>query len=150
MSSRVTDKDRGWKRAMRAMRPDNAHVVVGVPDDPKKGSEGVTLAQVAAVHEFGTDTIPRRSFIADTADENRRRYAKFLASHEVSVLTGRQTRRGALNLLGLVMVGDVKRRISAGIAPPLKPETIRRKGSSTPLIDTGQLRNSIMHEVRGA
>lgn len=33
--------------------------------------------------------------------------------------------------------------------PPLKPETIRRKGSSKPLIDTGRLRNSITHKVEG-
>ena len=46
---------------------------------------------------------------------------------------------------------DAVRRVltQAGIAPPLKPATIARKGSSTPLINTGQLRSAITWRVEG-
>jgi hypothetical protein len=44
-------------------------------------------------------------------------------------------------------VGVIKQRIANGIAPPNSPYTIARKGSSKPLIDTGQLRNSITYQV---
>ena len=50
--------------------------------------------------------------------------------------------------LGQKVVGDVQQRMADGIGPPLDPETVRRKGSSTPLIDTGRLRQSIDSEVR--
>ena len=38
-------------------------------------------------------------------------------------------------------------KIDEGLQPPLKPATIAAKGSSTPLIDTGQLYGQITHEV---
>jgi hypothetical protein len=39
--------------------------------------------------------------------------------------------------------------INAGIEPGLNERTIERKGSSKPLIDTGRLKGSITHEIRG-
>jgi hypothetical protein len=57
--------------------------------------------------------------------------------------------RVALDRLGAKFVGDIQRRIKAHIPPPLQQSTIDRKGSSTPLIDTGVLWSSITHEVKG-
>ena len=54
----------------------------------------------------------------------------------------------ALELIGLFVKGLIQGRMSAGIPPPLKASTIARKGSSKPLINTGQLRASIDYEVR--
>ena len=53
----------------------------------------------------------------------------------------------ALGLLGARMSADMKMTIKNRIPPPLQPETIRRKGSDVPLIDTGQLINSITWAV---
>ncbi len=39
-------------------------------------------------------------------------------------------------------------KIQRGIDPALKDATIAKKGSSTPLIETGQLINSIDFEVK--
>jgi len=39
--------------------------------------------------------------------------------------------------------------INRGIEPNLNAKTIKRKKSSKPLIDTGRLKGSITHEVRG-
>ncbi|MDF7681191.1 hypothetical protein PT300_11600 [Enterobacteriaceae bacterium ESL0689] len=50
--------------------------------------------------------------------------------------------------MGEKLAGEVKRKIQSGIAPPLDPKTIARKGSSRPLIDTGNLLQSITYEVR--
>jgi len=54
-----------------------------------------------------------------------------------------------LRLVGAFLEGKVKLTIQQGRPewPPLKPETIKRKGSSKPLIDTGKLMNSITHKV---
>jgi len=45
--------------------------------------------------------------------------------------------------------GKIKETITEGRGewPPLKPATIKRKGSSKPLIDTGKLRASITHKI---
>ncbi|OCA57864.1 hypothetical protein AA93_07090 [Xylella fastidiosa subsp. pauca 11399] len=46
--------------------------------------------------------------------------------------------------------GDVKATIRHADLAPLTPQTIQRKGSSAPLIDTGQMLQSITYEVRDA
>ena len=50
--------------------------------------------------------------------------------------------------IGLVASNDVKEYFVMGDFEPLKQKTIDRKGSSKPLIDTSELRNSITWEVR--
>lgn len=56
-----------------------------------------------------------------------------------------------LKLAGAFLEGKVKEKITHSDPswPPLRPETIKRKGSSRPLIDTGRLRDSITHKVEG-
>lgn len=56
-----------------------------------------------------------------------------------------------LKKAGAFLEGAIKETITKGRSewPPLKPETIKRKGSSKPLIDTGKLRASITHKVEG-
>ncbi|HXW52497.1 MAG TPA: hypothetical protein VEL47_00200 [Myxococcota bacterium] len=65
------------------------------------------------------------------------------------ILDGTLNVRRALTQLGEVVSKDIVQTINRGIAPELKPATVRRKGSSKALIDTGRLKGSITHEVRG-
>lgn len=113
-----------------------------------------TVVEIGAVHEFGAGRIPARSFLRSTFDAQRPKYQKFLTNglrrEVVAVAKTGQTGPENLTLkrLGLVVEGDIKKRIADGIAPPLSPATIARKKSSKPLIDTGQLRASIASEIR--
>jgi hypothetical protein len=51
-------------------------------------------------------------------------------------------------MLGQWGAAAVKRTITSGqVTPPDAPGTIARKGSSTPLIDEGQLVNAITYAV---
>lgn len=150
----VRDRDRGWKRTLRrlfgARRP--VTLSVGIHEDKgggaaKEGADGLTVAQVGAFHEFGLG-VPRRSFIADWADENEARHKSQLAKMAKAVAKGAvPSVEVGLERLGNLYVGEVQRRIAAGIDPPLAQSTIDRKGSSVPLIDTGQLRSSITYKV---
>ncbi|RLI74767.1 hypothetical protein DRO97_05075 [Archaeoglobales archaeon] len=56
-----------------------------------------------------------------------------------------------LKKAGAFLEGAIKETITKGRPEwsPLKPETIKRKGSSKPLIDTGKLRASITHRIEG-
>lgn len=128
-------------------------VDVGVmgPDaaQPHSGPDGLTLAGVAAVHEFGSadGRTPERSFLRATFDANRSRYAAQARRVAGRVLAG-EAPGPLLEALGLGIAGDVQERIAAGIEPALAPATVARKGSSKPLIDTGRLRQSISSRVR--
>ena len=114
----------------------------------KNAPNGVRVIDVANWMEFGTSTVPARSFIRAWFDETQAADRKQIRKVMRAALDGELTQDQALEILGLRFVGSIQERISKGIPPPLAQSTIDRKGSSTPLIDTGQLRSSITHEVR--
>lgn len=158
MSVRVVDRGADALIArMRALRSSKAQVRVGVLSDaPKKEREGATgkysLLEVAAVHEFGAPEagIPARSFIRATVDERAEDIARLQRVLLAQVVEGKIELKPALDALGAKVAGWCQQRIAAGISPPLSPETIARKKSSTPLVDTGQLRSAITWTVEGA
>lgn len=114
-------------------------------DEPHEGTE-LTVADVGTIHEFGLG-VPQRSFIRGWYDESQEENKRIVSVLQKQVLRGEVTQTVALNRFGLKCVGDIQRRIVDGIPPPLAQSTIDKKGSSTPLIDTGQLRASITAEV---
>lgn len=156
MTARVTVTDRGADGLLsRLRRAAGARVRVGVLEEATKATreeeEGspLTLLEVAAVHEFGAPAagIPQRSFIRAGVD------AQLAEIQRVQRALARQTIRGATTLdvaldrLGAKVAALLQNRIAAGIDPPNSPATIARKGSSKPLVDTGQLKASITWRV---
>lgn len=118
-----------------------------------EGSD-LSLIDIAHVHEFGAPAVnvPERSFIRRSlspAFGGGAWLPAFTARLAKSVLAGKMDMTTALTILGQRGVAEVRRTITtgAGIPPALKPETIKRKGSSRPLVDTGQLINSISYEL---
>lgn len=115
------------------------------------GDDGeATVLDVASFNEFGgpDNNPPRRSFIADWADENSDEHKELLRRSAAAVVKGTlPSMTVALERLGLRFVGDVQKRIIAGIEPENAESTIAQKGSSTPLVDGGQLLSSVTHQV---
>lgn len=126
-------------------------VSAGVQDSQRKGDGDLTNEELAVIHEYGTSTIPARPFLGPTFTENADKYATLLG--RLSEKFNWQTEsvddlERALALIGMQMVNDTRAKIRKGIDPALSPKTIARKGSSKPLIDSGQLINSITYKVR--
>jgi len=146
MSVRVDD--RKYQRLVKAIRP--SHVLkVGIFGDraaTEHESEGITLGELADIHENGRG-VPRRSFLGDYVLENSDRIGKMIKVSAEQVFKGKATQEQTLRMLGVQMVGEIQQRIASGISPELSDETIKRKGSSKPLIDTGQLRGAISSDV---
>lgn len=144
--AKVKDIDRGWGSFVKGFTAlDGLGVTIGI-----HAEEGAELAQIGTAHEFGTDTIPQRSFLRATVDEQDAAYREATAGEIRAVLDGRRNAEVALSRLGLRVVRDVQGKIRAGIDPALAPATIAAKGSSKPLIDTGRLLRSITYQVRRA
>lgn len=144
--TRVIDRDKGAKalkariKGMKAQR-----LTVGIHSDVGgNGTEtpGVSLLEVATANEFGTEEIPERSFIRGYVDEKERVIPKILKLEAEKVIKGDPPAE-ALSRAGVFIRAGIQARIAQGIDPENSPATIARKGSSTPLIDTGQLRASI-------
>ena len=72
----VTEIDRGWRKLRQTMKAaSDAHAKVGVlaGKGAEESREGLTNAELAAVHEFGTKDgrVPERSFIRATVIARR-------------------------------------------------------------------------------
>lgn len=150
--NRIRDIDRGYKRMFRNLRKHHRQdLVLTVGVHAAAGghkSAAMTVAEVGAFHEFGLGNNPERSFIRAWFDKTKGTNRKLLLAVYRKILRGKMDEAQALGIMGAAFVGQIQERIAKGIRPKLKPETVDRKGSSVPLIDTGQLRASVTWEVR--
>lgn len=147
------DTDKGYKQLNSALKSVNKTLTVGIHEDAGAKGHGkgrISIAEIGAVHEFGVPgKIPQRSFIRGWFDESQAAATDTLRRAAQGVRSGKNTVDKALSLVGLRFVGDIQKRIARNIPPlPLNQSTIDRKGSSVPLIDSGQLRSSIGFQVR--
>lgn len=155
-------KDMGWGRVVEELQSmDNTYVKVGFPEEGKlksgrkKGSghkpyEDISeLAKIAAKNEYGSGNIPERSFMRTSMKEMLPDLTELKKRLYIRIVKGVLTTRKALDIIGLYAVKRTKRKIVQLRNPPNAPYTIRKKKSSNPLIDTGQLLNSVQHEVKG-
>jgi len=146
----VSDRDKGYKALIRRvgrMSRRSAVLTVGIHDDAGAHPLGLSVAAIASFHEFGMGNNPERSFLRSWFDEKKGELQKQMTKSEVAVYKGRITQEQALERLGLRFAAEVQAKIVGGIPPANEPATIERKGSSTPLIDTGHLKASIKHKV---
>ena len=155
----VTDTDKGYadlRATLAKIAKDRPYVVVGIRGEAgaqtyqSEGGDAISLVEVGAVHEFGSrdGRIPERSYLRSTFDARRDDYARGLRAGLGRVVDGSSDIDTELGQLGLVVTGDVQQTIATLTDPPLAEYTIKRKGSSKPLIRDGRLKASVDHEVR--
>lgn len=157
-AARIQDIDHGFTRLMKRMKKaakESGGAEVGVFGNSERlvrsiADKATGNVFLAAIHEFGSPErgIPERSFLRSTADANQFKYLELLKKGHERVLEGQMDTKRALGLVGEIGVADVKARITSqqGFAP-LAESTIKAKGSSKALIDTGQLLNSVTCRV---
>lgn len=145
----------GYKDFVRQMnRTRGAYVKVGVMAGSKHRDPGggvSDLVTVAAANEFGTDDghIPERSFLRSTFDEEEERLVQIAAAQHAQIGQGKQSVEQALALMGEYFQAKVVAKIHSHPAPANAPSTIKRKGSSGTLVNSGQLAQSIRYAVVG-
>jgi hypothetical protein len=92
-------------------------------------------------------TIPQRSVLNATLIENEQRYTDLQKHAIIAVLDGRMRPVDAFGLVAQALEGDIKDRFGSDDLAPNAASTIRQKGSSSPLIDEGQLRKAVAARV---
>lgn len=139
--------DLGFKEIMRRFNSlDGWGTSVGVHEDAGPRGEEIGNVQLALIHEFGAARIPERSFERRTFDANLEDYVKMFAVGADDVMDGASP-GAVVGKIGEKSVADTVETIREGIPPPNAASTVARKGSSTPLIDTGQLVQSIQSKT---
>lgn len=150
-----------YDNLMNLTRTRKGYVKVGFPTDgdiafgDRVGSEHAPvndmadLAMIAAVHEYGRSdgTIPARPFMRPSFDQNIDKLHALRERLWVEYLNGHITNEQAFGLMGEFLVAKIKNTIRRIREPALAPATIARKHSSKPLIDTGQMLNSVQYKV---
>tara|TARA_R110000851_G_scaffold238139_1_gene390952 strand:+ start:81 stop:563 length:483 start_codon:yes stop_codon:yes gene_type:complete len=126
-------------------------VLVGFPENiPYPDEEGTNLIMVAATHEFGSadGKIPERSFMRAGLNEKKAKLKSIWKNKLAKqVLEGEITPVKALGLIGQWGETVVKSKIRTLTSPANSERTIKEKGSSNPLIDTGHMIQSVRYEV---
>lgn len=126
----------------------------------QKYPTGISVAQVAFQLEFGNASTGLRSwpFFRQTISKYKNKWRALAEKLAAQVVSGEMTFEIALEQLGLVAAGDVRRTISEIEEPKLKESTIkariakRKSGKRTgsiekPLIDSAILLNEVTNKV---
>lgn len=109
--------------------------------------EGTPVAYVATIHEFGTSKIPARPFMRPAVAEHGKEWIEQLGQGAKTCLTTGANPADVLEAVALGAAGNVAEKIQAVTSPPLSPVTVQRKGFSKPLVDTGQMAQSVTGKV---
>lgn len=109
---------------------------------------GIDIVERATRNEFGTTGIPERPFFRNALTAHRDDYRRLLVHDGRRLLTGRMRIEAVMNRLGLSAVGHIQQSIVDLRTPPNSAQTIAAKGSSNPLIDTGEMRQSVTYIVQ--
>ncbi len=153
MAIKVIDKDLGLKKYLEDMKRQfrGAHVTVGVQGsvaDEIHPDSDLTLGELAGILEFGSPArnIPARPAITGTFEANKNELLDQLARDSRAIVNQDATAQIALERAGERTVAKIRSAITAGIGPANAASTIAAKGSSTPLIDTGEYLHAINWE----
>lgn len=124
-------------------------VKVGFP----AGSSPADIVQIAVWNHFGTrggrsgggwgGPIPPRPFITAAVFKHRSQIRHNLRALYRSILAGKTDARIGLQRLALYGVNIIQDQIASGMKPANSPLTIKLKGSSKTLINTGRMRQSV-------
>lgn len=156
MSASVTFIDNGLSKLQQnfdELRRLKARVGYQSPEGKQRYSSGITVAKLAAVHEFGAsspeDGLPARSFIRSTLHEKRGAIAAELERQMVDMVEGRISPVEAMSAVGKFAVGLIRDKLdsAASWAEPLDAATVERKGGAVPLEETELLKRSLSWSV---
>ncbi len=154
--------DSKWQKIRASIsRAARAHVKVGVLSDGAGAHEGISMVNLAAIHEFGSPAagIPERSFIRRTFTVHADELGKVTAKLAKKVVEGAMPVEQALGILGAWGAAKVKSTVrnwtwapedgglGSTVVQELSPSTVEAKGSDRPLVDTGRMVDSITHQV---
>ncbi len=121
--TRKAGKMEAMKTAVKAMNGEEGKVGWF---ESARTEDGKPVAGIAVVQEFGSTkrSIPSRSFMRTTVSEQQTSWAKVAEGAARAVLQGKMAPGGMTEALALKAEGDVRRKISKILTPPLSQITL--------------------------
>ena len=122
-------------------------VRVGFQRGDAQEEDGTDMCDVAAFNELGTDHIPARPFIRQSVDDNESKINSFLKEEVKDFAQGKSAEQ-ILKEIGIFQKDLMQDKITSGSFAPNAESTIKKKGSSKPLVDTGRMRQSVNYVIQ--
>ena len=156
-----------FQKIKNLLRDSEARILVGMPsgqmhvetihetdENGARKTSSVTsdveLSDLARELHFGSNRTPARPFLTDGIGANKKELSEALAKEAQKIIMG----TGAnWDKIGTMAVGAVQELVRSDFYKERKPnskKTIEIKGSNTPLIDGGNLMNSLTYVVESA
>lgn len=149
MSVKVTDKVTADGKKLQKILKELAdkEVRVGFQQGKATEEDGTDVCDIAAWNELGTVNMPSRPFLRMSVDDNSDKINSFMSAQKRSIINGELADR-ILKKIGIFQKDLIQEKITEGGFAPNAPSTIKAKGSSKPLIDTGRMRQSVNFEIK--
>ena len=149
MSVKVTDKITADGKKLQKILKELAdkEVRVGFQQGKTTEEDGTDVCDIAAWNELGTVNMPSRPFLRMSVDDNSDKINSFMSAQKRSIINGESADR-ILKKIGIFQKDLIQEKITEGSFAPNAPSTIKAKGSSKPLIDTGRMRQSVNFEIK--
>lgn len=142
---RLTPEGEKFLREINELK--SKKVFVGFQSGEAAEENGTDVVDVAAYNELGTSRIPSRPFLRNSVDNHKDKISA-MCKNQVRKLVKGATAEKCLKELGNFGVKLVQEEITNGSFEPNAESTIRKKGSSKPLIDTGRMRQSVHFVIK--
>ena len=142
---RLTPEGQRFFRELAELK--ELEVRVGFQRGKSQEEDGTDMCDVAAFNELGTDHIPARPFIRQSVDDNESKINSFLKEEVKDFAQGKSAEQ-ILKEIGIFQKDLMQDKITSGSFAPNAEFTIKKKGSSKPLVDTGRMRQSVNYVIQ--
>lgn len=138
------NKDDLLDAVLQKLRLQFGSVEVGFFKGTHTYPNGKDVTTVARDNDKGTKRIPERPFMIPAGNKA----ANKTINITVGSIAGGMDEQQALSRAGELFVGFIQKEITNLKEPPNAESTILKKGSSNPLIDSGDMRQSVQWKLR--
>lgn len=108
---------------------------------------GEQVAEVMAINEYGTERIPARPLMRQSAATVNPQIQGFINRRIDDALAGRIEPVQVLKQVGEVVVATISEQFASGGFEPNAPSTVAKKGFDKPLIETGLASQSPQYKI---
>lgn len=145
VTDRITSDGVKFQKMLKELA--EKEVRVGFQQGKATDENGTDICDIAAWNELGTVHIPARPFLRQSVDDNLSKINNFLQEKKKDLVRGINAEQ-VLKEIGIFQKDLIQEKITDGDFAPNAESTVKKKGSSKPLIDTGRMRQSVNYEIK--
>ena len=145
ITDRVTPEGEKFMRMLEELA--TKEVRIGFQRGQASESDGTDICDIAAWNELGTVNMPSRPFMRKSVNENEGKIKSFVKSMKHDLVSGASGEQ-ILKKIGIFQKDLIQEKITEGEFAPNAVSTVKKKGSSKPLIDTGRMRQSVNYVIK--